>query len=87
MSKATADFFETHITDIGRLFHGVSRKLQTVTYATICVNKLMEQLYAKSASGVDRIVPIGKALDFSATSDGFDLIKRFKREVSTMASG
>ena len=33
-------------------------------------------------SGVDRIVPVGQALDFSLTWDGFDLIESMSRRIS-----
>ena len=32
--------------------------------------------------GIDRVVPIGNALDFNSIWDGYDLVEQFSRKVS-----
>lgn len=44
--------------------------------------KIAENLVNWQLSGVDRIVPVGHALDFSLTWDGFDLIESMSRRIS-----
>ena len=65
------------------LYPALTRKCQTLT----CVKEvecaeLAEKLICAGVSGVDRIVQIGHALDFSLIWDGIDLIVQMSREIT-----
>jgi hypothetical protein len=55
---------------------------QTVTHFGFENEALREFAAAAGARGVDRIVPIGEALAFEPTWDGYDLVADFTRRVS-----
>lgn len=60
----------------------MTRKCQTLT----CVNEeecmeVTEKLICAGVSGVDRVVQIGHALDFSLIWDGMDLIAQMSRQI------
>ena len=42
---------------------------------------MVQMVQENMPTGIDRIVPIGKSLDFSNVWDGFDLFRSFTREV------
>ena len=64
-------FIEYTATSLDELSAFVTKKCQTLTYYGINETILQEKL----ENGVDRIVPIGKASEFSLTWDGYDLIE------------
>ena len=45
-------------------------------------NELQNFVYKNNLSGIDRIVPIGKALDIDFNWDGYDLIRSLSRLVT-----
>ena len=56
---------------------------------TVCVygkdrGDIMDTLIKWRVSGVDRIVPVGHALDFSLVWDGFNLIESMSRQIDIM---
>ena len=64
----------------GWIISGFDKKCQTLT----CVNEtecteVAEKLICAGVSGVDRVVQIGHALDFSLIWDGMDLIVQMSR--------
>jgi hypothetical protein len=54
---------------------------QTITYFGLGEGALSELAAAAGAAGVDRIVPVGRALDFGPLWDGYDLWCDFARVV------
>lgn len=56
-------------------------KLQTLTYCGWQSSELLKVLADPSIAGVDRIVPVGQALDFSTVWDGFELFGQLSRTV------
>lgn len=56
--------------------------IQTVSYFGDISNKFLEQIISCGVSGIDRIVPIGKTMDFDLTWDGIDLIRQLSRAIS-----
>jgi hypothetical protein len=75
-------FVETVISDLGRLFQRMGRKLQTISCAGVNGEEWKALLEAENLSCIDRIVPIGKALDFSVEWDGYQLLEVFLRRVN-----
>ena len=45
-------------------------------------NKIQDFVMTSRPRGIDRIVPIGKTMDFSLVWDGYDLIRSLSREIS-----
>lgn len=73
-------FFECSGENLDGLYPALTRKCQTLT----CVNEtecteVAEKLICAGVSGVDRVVQIGHALDFSLIWDGMDLIAQMSR--------
>lgn len=52
---------------------------QTVTHFGFTAAELMEFAASIAGRGVDRLVPIGEALSFSAMWDGYDLLREFTK--------
>lgn len=52
-----------------------NNKLQTLTYANVSPDDLLKHKQNKSITSIDRIVPLGQALDFSFDWDGYDLLR------------
>ena len=63
----------------------VVRKDQTVSQFGFTEAELVEFVTALAGRGVDRIVPFGSALTFSAVWDGYDLLAEFSRRVTVKA--
>lgn len=59
----------------------IERADQTLTVAGIDHASAREFVDALAGVGVDRVVPIGRALDFNRIWDGFDLLHEFTRRV------
>jgi hypothetical protein len=75
-------FYETHIETLEQLKPILSRKIQTVAYTGFeNSNPLTDWLRTSQLAGIDRIVPFGKALEFSPIWDGYDLLRVFLRQI------
>ena len=72
-------FYEYSLKDIGELFSVVDEKYQTVTYYGIDAQKLAKDIVLHELRGIDRIVPIGKAMDIDVIWDGYDLLTQLSR--------
>ena len=60
----------------------ISKKCQTITYYGIENNKFKNTIINSGLLGIDRIVPVGRALDMSLIWDGKDLIHSLSRIVA-----
>ena len=76
-------FFEYALpdSDLQPLFSVVTEKFQTITYFGVDPITLRDQLIAAHVRGVDRIVPVGQAMNIGAIWDGHDLIRELSRVV------
>jgi len=59
----------------------VNSKYQTITYFGLNPEKIRECVFSKGLSGVDRIVPVGEALNIDTTWDGYNLLETLSRIV------
>ena len=59
----------------------VNERYQTITYFGIDTKEIMDCIFEVGMLGIDRIVPIGQALDMSFKWDGLDINKMFSRVV------
>jgi len=75
-------FYETSIETLDDLLPMLGRRIQTVIYAGYPNDaELREFVGTRVLAGIDRIVPFGRALEFSPIWDGFDLFRVFLRQV------
>lgn len=74
-------FFEYNTSNINNISKIISNKIQTITYSGFKKNELLEFLKKNKLSGIDRVVPIGTALDIGLVWDGFNLIDTLSREI------
>jgi hypothetical protein len=75
-------YFEYSDEEPHKLLDIVSRKFQTLTYIGFNKVELNSLFVGKGSLGIDRIVPCGKATEFSLIWDGYDLIRHMSRVVS-----
>ncbi len=75
-------FYEYALKDIKELYSIISDKYQTITYFGIDSKRLRQDIITHRLNGVDRIVPIGKAMDISIIWDGHDLIRELSRKIA-----
>ncbi|NBO19791.1 MAG: acyl-CoA reductase [Proteobacteria bacterium] len=76
-------FFETIDNDLEQLRRIVNTRYQTLTCFGVDPNVLAETVVSHGLAGIDRVVPVGKALDIGVIWDGYDLIRNMSRIVAT----
>jgi hypothetical protein len=74
-------FFETTDNDLTNLESVVDERYQTVTCFGIDPQNVIERVVAKGLMGIDRVVPVGKALDIGVMWDGYDMIGILSRVI------
>ncbi len=74
-------FLESSGEQLNKFFSVLTRKCQTLICVGIDRKWLAEKLVREGVSGVDRMVEIGHALDFSLVWDGMDLIVQMSRQI------
>lgn len=72
-------FFEYSLHDRNEFFKVVTEKFQTITQFGVDAEELRRQIVEHGLRGIDRVVPIGKAMDIGVVWDGFDLIRMLSR--------
>jgi hypothetical protein len=78
--KCTNGYFsECSIDSLSELNQIVTRKHQTMSYYGFKKIELAKFVRESKLTGIDRIVPIGRTLDFSLIWDGYDLIRSLSR--------
>ncbi len=75
-------FVEINLESIKAIKKIISKKCQTITYYGIKHNELKNIIINSGTLGVDRIVPVGRALDMSLVWDGKDLIYSLSRIIA-----
>lgn len=74
-------FYEYSLVEYDYVFKLFNSKYQTLTYFGIDPKELLQKLIKSNAKGIDRIVPVGKALDIDIHWDGHDLVRELSREI------
>jgi hypothetical protein len=77
-------FNEVQISSLDELTPIVKRGFQTIGYFGFCKQEFEDWFRFNRPLGVDRIVPIGKTMDFSMTWDGFDLVSVLSRGLTVL---
>lgn len=75
-------FYEYSLKNLDELCDCVSEKYQTLTYFGVSPEELRSVVIQNCLRGIDRIVPVGKAMDIGTTWDGYDLVRILSRIVS-----
>jgi hypothetical protein len=74
-------FNEFVIQSLDELTNIINRKYQTLSYFGISNKEFLSWLSRNKPIGIDRIVPIGRTMDFSLIWDGFDLVNNLSRQI------
>lgn len=77
-------FYEGNLEDIHGLCKKITTKMQTCVTYGIDEQKLAEILIENHVMGIDRIVPVGKAMDIGIYWDGYDVIGSMSRQIVTV---
>ena len=72
-------FYECNVNSLADLKGVVNEKYQTLTYFGFSAEELADIVLKNRWLGIDRIIPIGKALDVGVIWDGYDLIGQMSR--------
>jgi hypothetical protein len=74
-------FAEYHADSLEEVAIIVNRKYQTLAYFGFSKDELTNFIIHSKPSGIDRMVPIGKTMDFSIIWDGYNLIDSLSRKI------
>ena len=74
-------FFEYSAKSLSELSKIINRKYQTLAYYGLSKRDFSNLIDEIRPFGIDRIVPIGRTMDFSLIWDGYDLITALSREI------
>ena len=77
-------FYQLNLNNLKELKKYITKKCQTVSYYGFTKHELEQFMLNSNLTGIDRIVPIGNALDIDFKWDGYDLIKTLSRIVSVI---
>jgi len=77
-------FSEYHASSLMELSKIVKRKYQTLSYYGYKRKELVEIMKQLRPSGIDRIVPIGRTMDFSLIWDGYSIINSLSRSIEIL---
>jgi hypothetical protein len=72
-------FYQYRASSINEIAPFINQAYQTLTYHGVEKEDLIQFVKNNKLSGIDRVVPIGDALDISVIWDGYDLIRSLSR--------
>lgn len=75
-------FLQLHLDDLKQLSEHLEDKDQTLSYYGFTQSELLNFVMHIDNRGIDRIVPVGRALDFEEVWDGQSFLRSFTREVT-----
>lgn len=74
-------FMEYNIENLEELLPLCQNQCQTLSYYGVDLEQIEKFIKVNRPQGIDRVVPIGKTMDFELVWDGIDLIERMTRIV------
>ena len=77
-------FFEKEIDSLAEIAGVCDLRCQTLTYYGVKEEDFRTFLEETRPAGIDRIVPMGKSMDFSLIWDGYDLIRQMSRRITVL---
>lgn len=75
-------FYEYDLADLGELAPRITEKVQTAAYFGLDPLSLRQWVLDGRLRGIDRIVPVGKAMDINVIWDGYDIVRALSRIVA-----
>jgi hypothetical protein len=75
-------FYEYDAEDLSDIIPACKLECQTLSYIGFSPEELCAFIIEKAPRGVDRIVSVGKAMDFGLIWDGIDIIRALSRKIS-----
>lgn len=75
-------YFEKDINSLNEIVNVCDVRCQTLTYFGVTEEDFRKFLEEARPFGIDRIVPMGKSMDFTLIWDGYDLIRQMSRRVN-----
>ncbi len=75
-------FIETIDNDFRQLQRIVNSRYQTLTCFGVDLDLVAQMVVSSGLAGIDRVVPVGKALDIGIIWDGYDIIRAISRIVA-----
>jgi hypothetical protein len=76
-------FYEYDAATLEEILPVCTRKCQTLSFIGFDANELRDFIMKAAPFGIDRIVPVGKTMDFSLIWDGRDLVRELSRIIAT----
>ena len=74
-------FYETNVTSLEQIKKQINNRYQTLTYFGVDKKTFKNFIFKNNLNGIDRIVPIGQALDINLFWDGYDINKILTRVI------
>ena len=74
-------FYEADLSELSDICPVVNEKYQTLTYFGLGPERLRKMVIDDHLRGIDRIVPVGRAMDIGVIWDGYDIIGTLSRIV------
>ena len=74
-------FYEYETKEINKIAKFINNKYQTLTYFGVEKEKLKNFILNNNLSGIDRVVPIGQALEMGLDWDGHEITSALSRVV------
>ena len=75
-------YFEKDIKDLSEIKEVCDVRCQTLTYYGVKEEIFRRFLEESRPVGIDRIVPMGKSMDFTLVWDGYDLIRQMSKRIN-----
>lgn len=75
-------YFEKDIKELSEIKEVCDIRCQTLTYYGVKEEDFRRFLEESRPVGIDRIVPMGKSMDFTLVWDGYDLIRQMSRKIN-----
>ena len=75
-------FLEYHTDSLEQILEIVNQRYQTMSHYGVSLIELQSFIMEGTPKGIDRIVPIGRTMDFSFIWDGYDLIEICTRHIT-----
>lgn len=75
-------YFEKDIENLSEIVDVCDVRCQTLSYYGVGKEEFESFLESSRPIGIDRIVPMGKSMDFALVWDGYDLIRQMSRRIT-----
>ena len=75
-------FLEYYAKSFGQVIAIVNQRYQTMSYYGVHENDLKRLISIGKPKGIDRVVPVGRTMDFDLTWDGYGLVSHLSRVIN-----